>query len=99
MPRDTSVGSGLSYFSQPQCDFSLVLVKTDIIAIQMFVGEHNTEMSWEMGRLETLIHATNVHICSVILYKIIDVYLSEMHYSPNLFMFILCVHTGQHVVL
>lgn len=73
MPIDISVVSGLSYFSQPQCDFSLVLVKPEIIAIQMFVGEHNSQMKctpcckrWEMGRLETLIHTINVHICSVI---------------------------------
>lgn len=57
MPIDISVVSGLSYFSQPQCDFSLVLVKTEIIAIQMFVGEHNNELKctacckrWEIGR-------------------------------------------------
>lgn len=73
MPIDISVVSGLSYFCQPRCDFAPVLVRTEIIAIQMFVGEHNSEMKctacckrWEMGRLETLIHTINVHICSVI---------------------------------
>lgn len=69
MPIDISAVSGLSYFSQPRCDFSLVLVKTDIIAIQMFVGEMNCTACckrWEMGRLETLIHTINVHICRVI---------------------------------
>lgn len=41
---DISVVLGLSYFSRPWCDFSLVLVKPEIIVIQMFGGEHDSEM-------------------------------------------------------
>lgn len=60
MPIDISVVSGLSYFRRPQCDFSLVLVKPEIIAIQMFVGEHDSEMKctarckrWKIGWKES----------------------------------------------
>lgn len=34
---DVSVVPGLSYFSRPQRDFSLLLVKPEIIVIQMFI--------------------------------------------------------------
>lgn len=61
---DTSVVPGLSYFSRPQRDFSLLLVKPEIIVIQMFIYSLLQEME---NRLVGLQHTVEGQIFSVLL--------------------------------
>lgn len=62
---DISVDPGLSYFSRPRRDFSLLLVKPEIIVIQMFIYSYCCKRV--KNRLGGLHHTVVVQIFSVLL--------------------------------
>lgn len=98
---DISVVPGLSYFGRPRRDFSLLLVKPEIIVIQMFIYSYcckRGKIGWEAST--TLLRCRfsvfcyhyrnknelNLSLCPEFKKKLI--LLSEMDYGPTLCLFL-----------